>query len=546
MEKRLTQKDVDKMLIGASASPTHIAGIRRADAVTDLYSPDPMTWQLKNGVRVPQLNWGGLSLPFEAANLHFMIAGIPGTGKTVSIRMLLQSIFDSSLRINIGGSDRAVIYDPKQEFYPILKGLGVPENDIFILNPFDRRSWCWDLAADYTDMAGALQLAETIVPCGDNLSQPFFAKAAASIFSAVVMEHMRINPNGWDLFDVICDCLTEDRILNRLERVSLSGITARNSLAKGDTRAGVLAELSTALTNYIPLAYCWRKAREKRRSFSITQFLHQNGKIAILGANSAHSSSLKPMNRMFLRRFSELTLDHTSDSRWQAKDRTWLVLDEVRELGKVHDLGTFIAKGRSKGVCAVIGLQDFPGLKDVFGDNAAQEIVNCCKHRLFLKLQGESADWASNCIGKTEVIDVSVSVQTSSSMSFGFNAGMSDSETRNLFGFRGRSVETPFHSVSSSKQSGFQISATNAINVTTSKQAKVKDAVLASEIAGLPDFQEGDGLTGFVCRKTGFENTSVVQKVHYPGNLIECFKKSSCDVGFESWGSDVISLMPEL
>jgi hypothetical protein len=71
--------------------------------------------------------------------------------------------------------------------------------------------------------------------------------------------------------------------------------------------------------------------------------------------------------------------------------------------------------------------------------------------------------------------------------------------------------------------------------VTVTKQAKVKDAVLASEISGLPDFDEGDGLTGFVCRRLSSEQASVVQKLHYSKDFIGCLKNVSNDPGFVEW-----------
>lgn len=537
MAKKVSQHDLDRMLIGAAARPKHLSGIRRDDQNTDCYLPDPEFWPIKDGEIIPQVNWGGLSLPMDASNLHFMIAGLPGTGKTVSVRMLVQSVFDSSLRNHIVGTDRAVIYDPKQEFFPILRGLAVAEKDIYILNPFDRRSWYWDIASDYTNMAGAIQLAKTIIPCNDNLSQPFFAKAAAAILSAVIGVHMEINRGKWDLADVVFDCLTEDRIENRLTNVTVTpyNVSALNALAKGDTRASIIAELATELVKYLPLASCWRAARRCGRGFTINQFLREQGKIAILGANSTYSEVLAPINRLFLRRFSEQTLDNTSDSRWQAKDRTWLILDEVRELGKVHDLGTLIAKGRSKGICTVIGIQDFPGLKEAFGENVAHEIVNCCKHRIFMKLQGDSAEWASNCIGKTEVMDVSIAVQAGSTTTAAFSASKTDTVTRNMVSGWGATCNAVLGSVSTSNQSGVQMSSTSSAYVTVTKQAKVKDAVLASEISGLPDFEEGNGLTGFVCRRLSLDKSYVVQKIHYSKEVMRCLKSVSNDPGFEEW-----------
>jgi hypothetical protein len=155
-----------------------------------------------------------------------------------------------------------------------------------------------------------------------------------------------------------------------------------------------------------------------------------------------------------------------------------------------------------------------------------------------MKLQGESADWASSCIGKTEVMDVSIAVQTGSTTTASFSSGKTDTVTTNTFDFWGATRHTPLGSVSTSKQSGVQISSTSSANVTVTKQAKVKDAVLASEISGLPDFEEGNGLTGFVCRRLSSEQSSVVQKLHFPKEFIGCLKGVSTDPGFEEWHDD--------
>ena len=69
-----------------------------------------------------------------------------------------------------------------------------------------------------------------------------------------------------------------------------------------------------------------------------------------------------------------------------------LIREEVREAGKLDGLSRLMTKGRSKGVCAVLGFQDIDGLRDAFGDKKASETTAMCSHKAFLCLEsGETA-----------------------------------------------------------------------------------------------------------------------------------------------------------
>jgi DNA polymerase III delta prime subunit len=538
--KPFNQSESIKRLLGLPSEPEHLSGIKRLDSTAIHYTENSVNWQRSaSGEIIPQINWGGQSIAANKANMHFLVAGVPGTGKTIAFRALIQSIFDPKIRLHLRGSDRAIIYDPKQEFVPILDGIGIPSEEIAILNAFDRRTMCWNMSTDYNDSASAGQLAKSLIPVGENLSQPFFAKASASILAAVICEHIRSNPGGWDLADIIFDCLSEEKLLARLQRAEKSpyNIAALTSMARGDTRASVMAELTTALSDYLPIASRWRKAKEQGRVLSIKRFLDLQSGVLLLGANRQFSESLGVINRLFLRRFSELSLDNADTNLWNSENRTWLFLDELKELGKVYDLATLISKGRGKGICAVLGFQDISGLEEAFGEKNAQEITACCHHKLFLKLSGHSAEWASKSIGQTEILDTSVSVRSGSSLSAGFNSSDTSTKgwTQTTIGVFG----TPLGNINSSrsKQSGTSFTSTLSSDVTVSKQSKVKDAVLASEISGLPDFARGGGITGFSFDYCDVANASIVKKIHVRIDEFAFLKNSSNAQGFVPWNA---------
>lgn len=512
----------------------HKRGIERSDDVLQLYCTEPSTWPIgESGAIIPQVCWTGLPVPLSQANLHFLIAGVPGTGKTLSIRCLLQSVFAATVGPQLGGTDRAVIYDPKQEFFPILRGMGVPTERISFVNPFDYRGFAWDLAEDYQTPAEAFQLAKTMIPCPESHSQPFFPKAAAAILTGVISALMQINARGWDLADVVLNCLDESRLCNLLERATWNPYIqmAKGVLGSGDTKQNVFAELSSQLFEYLPIAARWRSARKRRRLISIREFLETPDRILLLGANQTFSQSLQVINRLFLKRLGELMMDIVADGQWEAKNRTWLVLDELRELGKVPGLGDFVNKGRSRGVCAVLGFQDYPGLKEAFGENNAHEITATCGHRLYLKLGGESAEWAAKSIGKAEIVDTNLAVTSGSSIGLSFQKSRS---TTNSF-TKTTSILSPSSETfgtTDSFSSGFNINLQSS--VTASQQIRESDAVLASEISGLPNFVEGRGISGFVCQRS-HDGKPVVRKLHFPIELLQGLHIPNNEPGFIGW-----------
>lgn len=442
------------------------------------------------------------------------------------------------MRKRIGGVDRAILYDAKQELYPQLIATGVPAADVSILNPFDRRGVAWDLAEDFTSSSEAIQLAKTIIPAGENLSQPYFANAAAEILAAVISVFMRKQPGQWDLANIVKSAINLSNVKAKFaeDEQNILVDSARNHLAEATTANNVMAEVSSRLYKLLPVAACWRKT-DPRASFSIKRFIQTPGKICILGANQSHSEALSTLNRLFIKRFSEIVLDHHEDGQWQAQNRTWLFLDEVRELGRIEGLANLVNKGRSKGVCAVLGFQDYAGLKQAFGEHAAHELTASCHQKLFLKLGTESAEWASRSIGKCEIQEVTISRTSNSSISLNASTteGTNWSNTRGLFsssssGGGHGGINSGGRNFGSS-QGGME-SRTNGINITFGQSITANttiretDAVQASEIAHLPGFEEGNGLHGFVCQNSsnatdaGDKGLAQVHRVFIPGGFL--------------------------
>jgi hypothetical protein len=129
--------------------------------------------------------WGGTRLPFKAATGHFLAVGTTGSGKTVTIKSLLNSVIHS---VGIRETDhRAILLDAKRELFAYLLKIGVDESLIYSLDPFDRRGARWDIAKDITTPTQAKQLASALVVMpekeGDN---SYFGKAARRVLAGII------------------------------------------------------------------------------------------------------------------------------------------------------------------------------------------------------------------------------------------------------------------------------------------------------------------------------------------------------------------------
>lgn len=512
-----------KTMFSGEPQKTVMRGVEvKVDGVA-FYTEAPAGWpQAAGGGLRPQICWGGLAQPLDRSNLHFVIAGVPGTGKTVAIRSLMRSVFRPELRPHLGGTDRGVVYDPKQEFYPVLRGFGCRDEQIIILNPFDARGQAWNLAADYTTQADAVQLARTIIPTPESHAQPFFPKSAAGLLAAALRVYMKKNPLKWELADVLLACMSHENLnsLLGMERHDPLVKFALNFMSETATRNNIMAELASHVLDFLPVAGCWQRAkREGKPMVSVKKFLQSPDTVLLLGANQTHKVALSAINRLFLKKLSEETLDHVADGQWAASNRTWLVLDEVRELGKVEGLADLINKGRSRGVCAVLGFQDYPELEEVFGEKVAHAITATCGHKLYLRLGGESAEWASRAIGKAEIRETQFSRNSSSSINV--NASQTDGSnwgqghSSSLLG-PGTSSSNVGGSNSHTRGMGMNFSS----GITSSTTIRETDAILPSEIAHLPSFADGGGLKGVVCGTSMDGGPAQAHKIFVPAELL--------------------------
>jgi type IV secretory pathway TraG/TraD family ATPase VirD4 len=276
-------------------------------------------------------------------------------------------------------------------------GINAP---VHLLNPLDARAVAWDVAADITSPAGALQAATLLIPKASHDANPFFSNAARHLLHGVVMALMSKAPKRWTLRHVIL--ILRDESL--LRRVLASTEFTRHLLQYFEQPATFQNILSTVLTRIAPyeiIAATWHRAPKK---LSLRHWLSSES-ILVLGNDEDNRAAIDTINQLIFKRLCELILAQPELDADNPRT-TWLLLDEVRQAGKLEGLSALMTKGRSKGAAVILGFQDINGLRNVYGKEVTDELVGQCNTKVILRLNSpETARWASQVVGASEFIE---------------------------------------------------------------------------------------------------------------------------------------------
>ncbi len=347
--------------------------------------------QPKGGER---LCWGGLDLPMSVATTHFAVAGCSGSGKTLTIQLLLNSVLPG---IAPGSDRRALIYDPKRDAMGLLHGMGL-QVPVRTLNPFDARGVAWDLAKDLTGPSTAFQMASLLIPADPHASQPFFTKAAQHLLYGVLLALMEQAGNAWTFADLVYAMQSQARIRELLALSPRTEELIDLYLGVPERAADILATVATKMAPYGFVAAAWSRAEEK---VSLTDWLAGES-VLVLGSDEANRQAMGAINQVIFKRVSELVLSQAETT----ERRTWIVLDEARQAGFLDGLDSLLVAGRSKGAAVVLGFQDISGMREVYGDKVANELVGQCGHVAVLRLASPAtAQWAADLFGSYERYD---------------------------------------------------------------------------------------------------------------------------------------------
>lgn len=384
--------------IAASETDTRIRGA----GLIDLTSAATMDL-LRSKTPPDAITIGGVPLAPGDEQQHILLAGAPGTGKSVEIKKALRTIR--------ARGQRAVVYDPSGEFTSMYYRPGI---DI-ILNPLDERGSTWNPWQDAESYEYSAVAKSFIKDAGDS-SDPFWTESARATLEALLLQCQSLD-------EVVYTGLSAplSELAQIVDQAGFSGMVGPEKTFQS-TRATLAVYLRT-------LAMMPNVQRNDNTAFSFRKWAENDKQDTwvFLPVPARARDAIRPLVSLFL----DTAVRHIMSLRPDPDRRIWLEIDELPSLQNIPSLSPALAEGRKFGIGAILGVQTFHQLKKSFGDAGAQALWGLPKTRLYLRIaDAETSDMISRELGEQQLLRKTKSSSESSSTSTGSgNSGGSSSES---------------------------------------------------------------------------------------------------------------------
>lgn len=323
---------------------------------------------------------------------HTFILGAPGGGKTVTFRRMISSVVERG--------DKAIIFDEKGDYTSITPPSirNGKEVSPLLLAPQDDRSAVWDIASDLVVSQDAVELAQRIIP---DDGHPFFTQSARAVLAGCAIKLMAEKPNEWTWLDLLNETRQDQekllRIMLKYQRGADIFLTAdykqvMSTLGQLETNMRLLEMLATAWPTY-----------EGRQRFSLREWLVKKTDQRTIIVQ--HSGRYAELSDGWISALYAVAVSTVTDSNLLPDDnlrRIWFFLDEWGQLPAIQDFERFVTLGRSKGVCAVIGLQDLSQIAKNYGQEVLDVLMASVGTKIITRINlGPTAERMERDLGET-------------------------------------------------------------------------------------------------------------------------------------------------
>ena len=338
---------------------------------------------------------------------HIMILGSIGSGKTQTIRNILQSIL---ARFKKGPADRLIIYDNKSD---VTKGLPVDDKEIILLAPWDQRTWAWDVAKDILNDVDATEICKRLIPPSDG--DPFWAMAAQALLVAVFTKLQRERGTDWSWKDINSELSDPYKLAETVQKYQPSMQSLMEDVTS-KTAQSVLTTLATFTATIRLLTQAWDNVdpitgttyEEGRiipkislREWSLTPIVER--RVIIMQGNKRYSSLEKAYIQSIISAFGAIM--NSPEMTDDPNRRIWFLLDELPQLGKLENFAQYLEVGRSKGMCIIMGLQDLAQLREIYKRETAAVWESICGTFVICRSGGvDTVEWLKKFFGERQIV----------------------------------------------------------------------------------------------------------------------------------------------
>lgn len=348
-----------------------------------------------------QVSIAGIPVPRKLENLHFLVTGSPGAGKSVLL-------LDFARQLLLRG-DRMIVVDPSGD---MLKKFYRPAD--VILNPNDARTAKWSVFNEIRNDFDFERYARSMIPGGATKEAEEWAGYGRSLFSETARKMAFQSgdpPLMSDLFSLMVRKPIEEL------HAYLKGTPAESQFRKG-------AEKPLGSTLYVLGSKLAPHLRMPPGDFSLRTWLETPGAgtlwltwredmgtelrplisawVDILCSSILSMPAVRQHGRTFADKFK----------RWfglaaPAEERpTWLFIDELASMENLASLFDALTKGRKHAFNIVCGVQSIAQLDEIYGRDGATILRSCFGSLLvFRGARSDSAttEEMSKSLGEHEV-----------------------------------------------------------------------------------------------------------------------------------------------
>ena len=340
---------------------------------------------LKNEIKksASDITLAGIPYPKNSECRHTIITGTTGSGKT--------NVFHEILQQTVEKNERAIIVDT----------VGTYVDDYFrldcdvLLNPLDYRSKPWNFLDECAgDQALLKQIADCIVT-SKNKNETFWDEAARIVLVESVKK-------------IISERKKTKHLLRMLEKPAAEWQeflknTCGASLMDKDAEKMAISIRATLINDLACFKYLNESDSE---SFSIRKWIESGKGFLFFSCTPKQRNLILPIIKCWITGASQALLQIQPTT-----NRTWFLIDEFHNLGRLPNLETTLAEVRKFGGCFVFGTQMISQLNDIYSPEVTRSITGLCGTKVVMNVpEPTTAKYMSGFLGEKEEISVTESI----------------------------------------------------------------------------------------------------------------------------------------
>lgn len=319
-----------------------------------------------------------LLVPEALSYRHFAFVGASGYGKSTAIEELMAQA--------MAFGHKGLVLDVKGAYYA---KFGRPGDRILSL--YDKRSEAWDFW--HEPLATPEKIAAAMIEETSDHNK-FFWKGARALLASLLRQNKDLAGLWTDFNRPLAEIRAKLADANELSR----RVVGDNDSEQGD---GIVGTTVLDFAFLRDLGY-WTRGK---KPLSITRWLTDNTDSSwiFVIVNEADIEVTQPLLRVWFDLAVLAALER--DDADPKNLHTWLVIDELKSVGKLPSLPQILDKGRKYRTSVVAGFQATTQLRAIYGDHEAENILQGLQNQFFYRMSSaKAAEEASLALGDEEVL----------------------------------------------------------------------------------------------------------------------------------------------